>query len=121
MHNVNIKSILKPDDKRMPEELQQKAEIKEPRHIHMLQRFKRGKQRGYRCVHPDCAYFTDRVLLLGKRSLCNRCGQEFILDQFALELAKPCCAACSKNKKRQPTREFDFEGAVTKMFKEQEG
>jgi hypothetical protein len=38
------------------------------------------------------------ALLLGKRTICWLCGNEFILDEYALRLAKPHCVACHKPK-----------------------
>lgn len=51
------------------------------------------------CMDPDCTSRTSRVDLAGKRSLCNLCHAEIILDSQALKRARPRCFACSKTNK----------------------
>lgn len=40
------------------------------------------------------------MLSLGKASICNLCGDEFILNEYHIKLAKPHCDKCSKQKIR---------------------
>ncbi len=37
-------------------------------------------------------------LALGKKSICWRCGEEFILNEYSLRLVKPHCSKCHKPK-----------------------
>lgn len=48
------------------------------------------------CALPDCSYKTNTSLALGKRSICWRCGNDFIMDEYSLRLAKPHCSNCHK-------------------------
>lgn len=68
-------------------------------HTHKLRRhtYTTGNQ-VYFCTLDDCGYKIDCGLALGKSSLCNRCGQPFILTELSIRLAKPHCEACSKRK-----------------------
>lgn len=51
------------------------------------------------CTLPDCNKKINPALALGKRSICWRCGEPFILTEYSLRLAKPHCDACHKPKK----------------------
>lgn len=52
----------------------------------------------YFCILPDCNFKTEVKLTLGKRSICWRCGREFIMNENSIRLAKPHCNACTKKK-----------------------
>jgi predicted RNA-binding Zn-ribbon protein involved in translation (DUF1610 family) len=40
----------------------------------------------------------DVALTLGKRTLCNSCGDEFIINEATIKLEKPHCNNCGKQK-----------------------
>ena len=52
----------------------------------------------YRCADANCSHYTKAELILGKRSICNRCGEEFILP-LALRMLgnRPHCKDCTKS------------------------
>lgn len=52
----------------------------------------------YFCVMPDCSVKIKPPLTLGKRSLCWRCGETFIMSEYSIKLAKPHCENCHKPK-----------------------
>ncbi len=68
-------------------------------HIH---KFKRLKYKTgniiFFCSLPDCTYKTNIALVLGKRSICWRCGEPFLMSEYSLRLAKPHCENCHKPK-----------------------
>jgi len=68
------------------------------KHTHKLKRhtYKSGNQI-YFCV-LDCNYKISPALAVGKKSICNRCGLEFTMTEYAVRLAKPHCEACHKPK-----------------------
>jgi hypothetical protein len=68
------------------------------KHIHTYGRFKK-KPGYYKCNAPNCTHFIQKDLLVGKYSLCNLCGQQFILSLQDLKLALPRCFDCSNSKK----------------------
>ena len=51
----------------------------------------------YKCRHPQCTYRIQAELILGKMSICNRCGKEFILPLAVRFLGlKPHCKDCTR-------------------------
>lgn len=68
------------------------------RHVHRLKRHRYPKTGNYIyfCTLPNCHYKIDVPLALGKNSICNTCGDEFIIDESTLKLAKPHCRKCGK-------------------------
>lgn len=52
----------------------------------------------YFCALPDCAVKIKPALTLGKRSICWRCGNEFIMTLYSIKLANPHCENCHKPK-----------------------
>lgn len=68
-------------------------------HVHKLKRHKynTGNQIFF-CTLPDCNYKVDVALALGKKSLCNICGDEFIMSEYTIKLVKPHCTRCGKVK-----------------------
>ena len=69
-------------------------------HVHKLRRHKYHSSdlKVYFCTLPDCTFKVEVALALGKRSICNRCGDEFIMDELSLRLAKPHCKKCSRKR-----------------------
>lgn len=69
------------------------------KHIHKLKRhtFESGNKMFF-CILPDCSYKVKPALSLGKRSICNRCGNEFLMNEYSIRLAKPHCSDCHLSK-----------------------
>lgn len=69
-------------------------------HIHKLKklRYKSGNSIFF-CCQPDCKFKTAVPLALGKRSICWRCGSEFLMSDYSLRLMKPHCESCHKTQK----------------------
>ncbi len=68
-------------------------------HIHKLKRLKyKSGNSIFFCALPDCNFKTNTSLALGKRSICWRCGESFIINEYSLRLAKPHCESCHKPK-----------------------
>lgn len=68
-------------------------------HVHKLKRhrFKTGNT-VYFCALPECNFKIAPALALGKRAICWRCENEFILNEYSIRLAKPHCDDCHKSK-----------------------
>lgn len=68
-------------------------------HIHKLKKhqFKSGNAFFF-CTLPDCNFKMNPALSLGKRAICWRCNQSFILNEYSIRLVKPHCEACHKPK-----------------------
>lgn len=73
------------------------------KHTH---KFKRLKYKSgnviFFCSLPDCTFKTNIALALGKRSICWRCSQPFIMNEYSLRLAKPHCDSCHRPKESEP-------------------
>lgn len=72
---------------------------KKKEHVHKLKRhsYETGNKI-YFCVLPDCKYKVKPGLALGKRAICWRCGNEFLMNEYSIRLAKPHCEDCHKSK-----------------------
>ncbi len=69
-------------------------------HIHKFKRLKyKSGNSIFFCILPDCNQKINISLALGKRSICWRCGEPFIMTEYSLRLAKPHCNNCHKPKK----------------------
>jgi formylmethanofuran dehydrogenase subunit E len=64
----------------------------------------------------ECTHYTRMrgkwacPLLIGKVSICNKCGDKFVLDRRALRLTEPTCSNCTKSKKKEEVQD------ATKFF-----
>jgi len=68
-------------------------------HPHKLKRHKYPSGNAvYFCTLPDCHYKIDVPLALGKRSMCNICDREFIMNEYTIKLKFPHCNDCGKVK-----------------------
>lgn len=52
----------------------------------------------YFCALPDCTYKVKVGLALGKKVVCWRCGNPFVLSDYSLRLVKPHCQNCHRHK-----------------------
>lgn len=93
------------------------------RHIHRYTRIDLSRDKNkprvwvMRCNLPRCNSYTfmktkmSCPALKGKEALCNRCGEEFLLNKRALQMANPCCDGCvlkkDDNKKSALDKLFD--------------
>lgn len=77
----------------------QKLAEKKEKHIHKFKRLKyKSGNTIFFCALPDCNQKLSTALALGKRSLCWRCGEPFIMNEYSLRLAKPHCDKCHQPK-----------------------
>src|SRR5262249_23568700 len=68
-------------------------------HVHKFKRLKyKSGNTIFHCVLPDCVKKMNIALALGKRSICWRRGEPFILNEYSLRLSKPHCENCHKPK-----------------------
>lgn len=82
------------------------------KHTHTYVKYK--KRPGYwRCADPKCSHYTDHESCVGKASLCNVCGNEFVLTYADLQNVKPRCLNCSETKE---AREFRKVKAIAETF-----
>ena len=76
-------------------------------HVHTYIKYKPNKWNKhdlYRCDDPHCTHFDEKSAILGKATLCNQCGVEFILTRESLRRIKPRCLKCSNTKEARTAR-----------------
>lgn len=77
----------------------QKERTKTKQHVHKLKRLSYSTgNKIYFCVLPDCPYKVKVALALGKRTICWRCSESFIMNEYSIRLAKPHCENCHQSK-----------------------
>lgn len=69
---------------------------KAKKHIHQYKREKLGGKTIYKCTLPGCPHYLYRQFMDNVVSLCNECGNPFIMTKYGLRLAKPHCNDCTK-------------------------
>jgi hypothetical protein len=87
--------------------------MKTEKHIHKFKRlrYKSGNEIFF-CALPDCNQKLSTALALGKRSMCWRCGEAFIMNEYSLRLSKPHCDGCHRPKKDLTLQEQIAEDTV---------
>lgn len=87
---------------------------KKPTHTHKLRRHKYPSGNAvFFCTLPDCHYKIDAQLVIGKRALCNICGDEFIMNEYTIKLKSPHCDGCGKVKVKGSDGKSRFVRKVT--------
>lgn len=62
----------------------------------------------YACAHSDCTHFMpSKELVIGKKSICWQCGEEFIMNAWIVsrEKVKPRCNDCRRASKKDKNPE----------------
>jgi hypothetical protein len=74
------------------------------KHVHRYRRhtYKKSKTDIFFCTLEDCTLRIDPELTIGKRSICNMCGREFIMNTYSIKLKLPHCVDCTKVKVKGP-------------------
>lgn len=68
------------------------------KHVHKLKKhvYKKSGVAVFFCTLADCSYKVEVPFSLGKESLCNICGEPFIMNEYTLKLVKPHCVNCGR-------------------------
>lgn len=77
------------------------------KHIHKYVRVKLGRAKTYevyKCALPGCSHFVIPPLVVGRLSLCWRCGLEFVITEKLL-FKKPHCENCTNHRTKKLTDE----------------
>ena len=66
-------------------------------HVHKFKRktYKTSGTHMFFCCLPDCYFKSEPDFLVGKESICHRCGKVFILNMYSITLVKPHCDDCT--------------------------
>lgn len=54
----------------------------------------------YRCGLPGCPHFVYEPLVIGRFSVCWRCGNDFIINKKTIRNRKLHCEECTKGKEQ---------------------
>jgi len=97
--------------------------IDKTKHIHKLKMIKYKTGNKVFFCSLDCTFKISVQLALGKRSICWRCGESFIMTEYSLRLVKPHCPQChqSKDKKEiiEPNNDMSAAQGVVQNITEQ--
>ena len=66
------------------------------RHKHTHKLIKSGPV--WKCALPDCTffvYFKQEYILIGRKSVCWECGDEFLFNTSCLNQEMPICNSCA--------------------------
>jgi hypothetical protein len=79
-----------------------------PPHVHKYLRIEWGKKKTpvMRCVLPNCTHYVHMEMVLGRQSICWKCGAPFVIDRLAVTRKKPKCYTCV-NRKDQTLVDLD--------------
>lgn len=67
-------------------------------HTHKFMRVKLGRK-GYevfKCMVPDCPTYIRKELVVGRQTICWRCGIVLIMNQWHATMKKPHCRTCTR-------------------------
>lgn len=94
------------------------GDIQMAKHVHKFKKVKLGRGKDYvvyACTLPDCTTYYPSELIVGKRSICWRCGEPFIITANLKNLTKLHCRNCTSEK---GGREATPRGKVTEISEE---
>lgn len=70
-----------------------------PKHNHRLKKhkYKTGAEIFF-CTLPNCHFKIEAALMVGKISVCNLCGDDFVMTERDTNRVRPHCPKCGKVK-----------------------
>jgi hypothetical protein len=66
----------------------------------------------YRCAVPDCYHYIPENQIIGRKSICFRCGDEFVVSHLLAKQTCPNCDSVRGNpnwKRDKPSIEVDLD------------
>lgn len=79
--------------------------MKAKKHLHSYAAVK-GRKNTYMCTDPECTHFTQREFLLGKKSLCPKCFEPFILTFESFKRKVVICDFCGSSESAKKLRKI---------------
>jgi len=81
------------------------------KHTHKLKRLKyKSGVSVFFCV-LDCNFKISVPLALGKKTICWRCGEEFLMNEYSIRLVRPHCSSCHKSKNDKDIKLWEKEAS----------
>lgn len=72
---------------------------------HKYERIKLGNKgfEVFKCMLRDCAHWIRKELVVGRETICWRCGDALVMTKFTATMKKPHCKKCTRpyNKKEE--------------------
>ena len=76
------------------------------KHIHTLRQYKyKNGEVIFFCTGETCKFKKIAGLMMGKISLCNKCGKEFRMNEISIRRVKPCCMDCTGIKAKEEIKD----------------
>lgn len=97
--------------------------MKPSRHIHKYKRKELGRKTSYivyACMLPNCSHYLRRELMVGKESICWKCGEVFTLTHKNVgtdRQVKPKCPKCMKWVGTVSIKNEDMSEVIDSIFK----
>jgi hypothetical protein len=91
-------------------------------HIHMYEKVKWGANKTiiWKCCLADCSHYLHVEFILGKKSICFKCGNPFLMTYSKLLRNRPKCDDCQSlsgqgpKKRRDPVQQVLVKSAPIK-------
>ena len=80
------------------------ATIHDGPHKYIKVRIGKFKKPWFKCSIAGCVHHIRPELAEGRRTICNRCGEDMVLTKLNMQLARPHCDDCTK-RKAKPTED----------------
>lgn len=93
-----------------------KKGIHEGPHKYFQTQFKQSGTLIFRCGLANCPHFVYEPLILGRISICWRCGNEFVLTKRSLRSKKLHCEECSRGRYNKPKEKKIFDTMFDDIF-----
>lgn len=68
-------------------------------HIHKYERGfldKEKKEKIFQCRLENCSHWLRSMFILNKKSICWKCGNEFLIDKYSSQMRRPKCGCGTK-------------------------
>jgi hypothetical protein len=52
----------------------------------------------YKCMIPGCGHYLTREMVLGRLSICWKCGGQMVMSAYSVTLKKPHHRECTRSK-----------------------
>jgi len=68
--------------------------------VHKYERIKLGNKgfEVFKCMHPNCPHYIRKELVIGRETICWRCGEEVPMTKPMARMKKPHCYMCTRSR-----------------------
>lgn len=89
---------------------------KAPIHTHKYEKIKWGTNKTiiWKCALVDCSHYLHVEFILGKKSICWKCGNQFLMTYSKLLRNRPKCDKCQSLSGQGPKRKEPVQQVLVK-------